>query len=114
MVPRRATGHGQSALPPSFVDDWTRLIWPLLATGIEHRALSERTNVQIAQIVGPDHIRIAVWETRCGITLAVRLLSCARRLQVSQRGSHGRAWRIDYFWTGALQPSNWREVAFPG
>jgi len=44
----------------------------------EHHPLyPQRTNVQIAQIIGPDHIRMRVWERGTGITLASGSSSCA-------------------------------------
>ena len=61
-----------------FVDDVDAIDLAAFGPGIEHHALyPERTNVQIAQIVGPDHIRMRVWERGVGITLASGSSSCA-------------------------------------
>ena len=45
---------------------------------IEHHPLfPERTNVQFAHVIGPDHLRMRVWERGTGITLASGSSSCA-------------------------------------
>ncbi|NUH67066.1 diaminopimelate epimerase [Sulfitobacter sp. S0837] len=62
----------------------------------EHDPLyPERTNVQVAQIVGPDHIRMRVWERGVGVTLASGSSSCATAVAAARRGLTGRAVRID-------------------
>ncbi|TNF58975.1 MAG: diaminopimelate epimerase [Rhodobacteraceae bacterium] len=62
----------------------------------EHHPLyPERTNVQVAQIVGPDHIRMRVWERGAGVTLASGSSSCAVAVAAARRGLTGRRVRID-------------------
>jgi diaminopimelate epimerase len=62
----------------------------------EHQPLyPERTNVQIAQIVGENHIRMRVWERGVGITLASGSSSCATAVAAARRGLTGRKVQID-------------------
>lgn len=57
----------------------------------EHHPLyPQRTNVQVAQIIGPDHIRMRVWERGVGITLASGSSSCATAVAAARRGLTGR------------------------
>ncbi|MCZ4365301.1 diaminopimelate epimerase [Sulfitobacter dubius] len=74
----------------------------------EHDPLyPERTNVQVAQIVGPDHIRMRVWERGVGVTLASGSSSCATAVAAARRGLTGRAVRIDL--DGGTLHIDWRE-----
>jgi diaminopimelate epimerase len=62
----------------------------------EHHPLyPERTNVQVAQIVGPDHIRMRVWERGTGLTLASGSSSCATVVAAARRGLTGRDVQVD-------------------
>ena len=75
---------------------------------IEHHPLyPERTNVQVAQIVGPDHIRMRVWERGVGITLASGSSSCAVAVAAARRGLTGRSVRIDL--DGGTLHIDWRD-----
>lgn len=60
-----------------------------------HPLFPERTNVQVAQIIGPDHIRMRVWERGVGITLASGSSSCATAVAAARRGLTGRKVQID-------------------
>jgi len=60
-----------------------------------HPFFPQRTNVQIAQVIGPDHIRMRVWERGVGITLASGSSSCATAVAAARRGLTGRNVRID-------------------
>ncbi len=60
-----------------------------------HPLFPERTNVQVAQIVGKDHIRMRVWERGVGITMASGSSSCATAVAAARRGLTGRQVRID-------------------
>ncbi len=59
-----------------------------------HELFPERTNVQVAHVVGPDHIRMRVWERGAGITLASGSSSCATAVAAVRRGLTGRSVRI--------------------
>ncbi len=50
----------------------------------------ERTNVQVASLVGPGRIRMRVWERGTGITLASGSSSCATAVAAARRGLTGR------------------------
>ena len=74
----------------------------------EHHPLyPERTNVQVAQITGPDRIRMRVWERGVGITLASGSSSCAVAVAAARRGLTGRNVRIDL--DGGTLQVDWRE-----
>ncbi len=76
-----------------------------------HPLFPQRTNVQVAQIIGPDHIRMRVWERGTGITLASGSSSCATGVAAARRGLTGKRvtveldggtlqvdWRVDGVW----------------
>ena len=66
--------------------------WQQFGPRYEHHPLfPERTNVQVASIIGPDHIRMRVWERGAGITLASGSSSCAVAVAAARRGLTGRA-----------------------
>lgn len=74
----------------------------------EHHPLyPARTNVQVAQVVGPDHIRMRVWERGVGITLASGSSSCATAVAAARRGLTGRKVQIDL--DGGTLWVDWRE-----
>lgn len=60
-----------------------------------HPLFPERTNVQVAHLIGPDHIRMRVWERGTGITLASGSSSCATAVSAARRGLTGRKVRIE-------------------
>ncbi len=72
-----------------------------------HPLYPERTNVQVAQIVAPDHIRLRVWERGVGITLASGSSSCATAVAASRRGLTGRKVQVDL--DGGTIWVDWRE-----
>jgi diaminopimelate epimerase len=74
----------------------------------EHHPLyPERTNVQVATVIGPDHIRMRVWERGVGVTLASGSSSCATAVAAARRGLTGRAVRVDL--DGGTIHVDWRE-----
>lgn len=72
-----------------------------------HPLFPERTNVQVAQIVGLDRIRMRVWERGTGITLASGSSSCATAVAAARRGLTGRIVAIDL--DGGTLQVNWAE-----
>jgi len=63
---------------------------------IEHHPLyPQRTNVQFAHVIGPDHLRMRVWERGVGVTLASGSSSGATAVAAHRKGLTGRAVRID-------------------
>ncbi len=72
-----------------------------------HPLFPERTNVQVASLIGPDHLRMRVWERGVGITLASGSSSCATAVAAARRGLTGRRVRIDL--DGGTLDIDWRE-----
>jgi len=102
-----ATGMGNPHCT-FFVDDAESVDLPAFGTAHEHHPLyPERTNVQVASIIGPDHIRMRVWERGVGITLASGSSSCATAVAAARRGLTGRKVRVDL--DGGTLWIDWRD-----
>ncbi|MDK3075025.1 diaminopimelate epimerase [Sedimentitalea sp. JM2-8] len=102
-----ATGMGNPHCT-FFVPDADAIPLTEFGARYEHHPLyPERTNVQVAQIVGPDHIRMRVWERGVGITLASGTSSCATAVAAARRGLTGRKVRIDL--DGGTLEIDWRD-----
>ncbi|WP_170447380.1 diaminopimelate epimerase [Ruegeria arenilitoris] len=102
-----ATGMGNPHCT-FFVEDAEAIPLAEFGARYEHHPLyPQRTNVQIAQIIGPDHIRMRVWERGVGITLASGSSSCATAVAAARRGLTGRKVRIDL--DGGTIWIDWRE-----
>lgn len=110
-----ATGMGNPHCT-FFVDDAEAVDLAGRGAQMEHHPLfPKRTNVQFASLIGPDHLRMRVWERGVGVTLASGSSSCATAVAASRRGLTGRQvtitldggslrveWRADGVWmTGA-------------
>lgn len=90
-----ATGMGNPHCT-FFVDDADAIDLATRGSEMEHHPLfPERTNVQFAHIVGPDHLRMRVWERGVGVTLASGSSSCAVCVAAARRGLTGRDVKID-------------------
>jgi diaminopimelate epimerase len=66
---------------------------PLEAVGpiIEnHTMFPERTNVEVAEVLGPERIRLRVWERGVGVTRACGSGACATLVAAARRGLTGR------------------------
>ncbi|MDO5758425.1 MAG: diaminopimelate epimerase [Rhodobacterales bacterium] len=72
-----------------------------------HPLFPQRTNVQVASIIGPDHIRMRVWERGAGLTLASGSSSCAVAVAAARRGLTGRTVRVDL--DGGTLMIDWRD-----
>ncbi|WP_298841856.1 diaminopimelate epimerase [uncultured Roseobacter sp.] len=102
-----ATGMGNPHCT-FFVDDADRVDLAAFGAAHEHHPLfPKRTNVQVAARVGPDHLRMRVWERGVGITLASGSSSCATAVAAARRGLTGRSVRIDL--DGGTLHVDWRE-----
>ncbi|WP_425329294.1 diaminopimelate epimerase [Thalassovita gelatinovora] len=102
-----ATGMGNPHCT-FFVDDAEAVDLQTRGAEIEHHPLyPQRTNVQFASVVGPDHLRMRVWERGVGVTLASGSSSCATAVAAARRGLTGRKVRIDLD-GGSLQV-DWRD-----
>jgi diaminopimelate epimerase len=101
-----ATGMGNPHCT-FFVDDLQAIDLATFGSKIEHHPLyPERTNVQIAQVIGPDHIRMRVWERGVGVTRASGSSSCATAVAAARRGLTGRKVQIDL--DGGTLQVDWR------
>ncbi len=120
-----ATGMGNPHCT-FFVDDATTVDLAARGAAMEHHPLyPQRTNVQFASLIGPDHLRMRVWERGVGVTLASGSSSCATAVAAARRGLTGRdvtveldggtlqiAWRDDGVWmtgpTAHVFDGQWR------
>ncbi|WP_116132761.1 diaminopimelate epimerase [Tropicimonas sp. IMCC34043] len=102
-----ATGMGNPHCT-FFVPDVAAVDLAVFGPEHEHHPLfPERTNVQIAQVIGPDHLRMRVWERGTGITLASGSSSCATAVAAARRGLTGRQVTIEL--DGGTIGIDWRE-----
>lgn len=102
-----ATGMGNPHCS-FFVEDAEAIPLETFGPRYEHHPLfPERTNVQVASLIGPDHLRMRVWERGVGVTLASGSSSCAVAVAAARRGLTGRKVRIDL--DGGTLMIDWRE-----
>ena len=102
-----ATGMGNPHCT-FFVDDVSAIDLATFGPAHEHHPLfPERTNVQVAQLVGENHLRMRVWERGVGVTLASGSSSCATAVAAARRGLTGRQVRIDL--DGGRIDIDWRD-----
>lgn len=102
-----ATGMGNPHCT-FFVEDAEAIPLESFGRRYEHHPLfPERTNVQVASVIGPDHMRMRVWERGVGLTLASGSSSCAVAVAAARRGLTGRDVRIDL--DGGTLRVEWRE-----
>jgi len=79
-----------------FVDDVAVVPLEVLGPTIEHDPLfPERTNVQIVQIIGRDHIKVSTWERGTGITSASGSGACAAMIGAARRDLIDRKATVD-------------------
>ena len=77
-----------------------------LGPRLEHDPLfPERCNIEVAQILGPDRLRLRVWERGTGITLACGSGACAALVAAARRGLTGR--RADVVVDGGVLTIEW-------
>jgi diaminopimelate epimerase len=102
-----ATGMGNPHCT-FFVDDAEAVAIEEFGPRYEHHPLyPERTNVQVVSVLGPDHLRMRVWERGTGVTLASGSSSCAVAVAAVRRGLTNRKVRIDL--DGGQINIDWRE-----
>ena len=90
-----ATGMGNPHCS-FFVPDANAVDLERFGPEMEHHPLfPKRTNVQVAHLIGPDHLRMRVWERGAGITLASGSSSCAVAVAAHRRGITGRKVTLD-------------------
>jgi diaminopimelate epimerase len=102
-----ATGMGNPHCT-FFVADAESVALEEIGPRIEHHPLfPERTNVQVASPIAPDHLRMRVWERGVGVTLASGSSSCAVAVAAARRGLTGRRVRITL--DGGTLEVEWRD-----
>ena len=102
-----ATGMGNPHCT-FFVDDAEAIDLETRGAEIEHHPLfPERTNVQFASVIGPDHLRMRVWERGVGVTLASGSSSCAVGVAAARKGLTSRKVAIDL--DGGRINIDWRD-----
>jgi diaminopimelate epimerase len=102
-----ATGMGNPHCT-FFVDNAEAINLAAFGEAHEHHPLyPQRTNVQIAQIIGHNHIRMRVWERGVGITLASGSSSCAVGVAAARRGLTDR--RVTIELDGGTLEIDWRD-----
>lgn len=71
-----------------------------------HPIFPERANISVAQLAGPDHIRLKVWERGVGLTRACGTAACATAVAAARNGLTGR--RVTISLPGGDLVIDWR------
>jgi len=91
-----------------FVPDAETVDLHNLGPRFEHDPLyPQRTNVEFASVVGPDDLRLRVWERGAGVTLACGSGACATAVAAHLRGLTGR--RVTIRMDGGILTVDWRD-----
>jgi len=90
------------------VDDAEAVDIAALGPELEHHPLyPERTNVEVCSPLGPDMLRMRVWERGAGITQACGSGACAAAVAAHRRGLTGR--RVEIVLDGGPLVIEWRD-----
>ena len=91
-----------------FVEDAESIDLSTHGPKLEHHPLfPERTNVEIASLIGPDKIRMRVWERGAGITPACGSGACAVGVAAHLRGLTSR--KVEVFLDGGPLTIEWTQ-----
>lgn len=91
-----------------FVPDAEAVNLSAVGPGFEHDPLyPQRTNVEFASLIGPDHLRMRVWERGAGVTLACGSGACATAVAAHLRGLTGKTVVLDM--DGGRLQVDWRD-----
>ena len=91
-----------------FVPDANAVDVATVGPALEHDPLyPERTNVEFASVIAPDHLRMRVWERGAGVTLACGSGTCATAVAAHLRGLTGRRVVVDV--DGGVLEVDWRD-----
>ena len=90
------------------VHDAEKVALEAQGAAVEHDPLfPQRTNVEFISLIGPDRLRMRVWERGTGVTLACGSGACASAVAAAQRGLTGR--RVVMELDGGILEADWRE-----
>lgn len=91
-----------------FVDDVSAVNLDSVGPKLEHNELfPELANIEFAQAIGPDRLRMRVWERAAGITRACGSGACAVAVAAHRRGLTGR--RVEVVLDGGPLQIEWLE-----
>ena len=91
-----------------FVDDAEAVEIETLGPALEHDPLfPKRANIGVASLLGPDRLRLRVWERGAGLTLACGTGACAAAVNAHRRGLTGRKVALEL--DGGPLTVEWRE-----
>ncbi|MDX1424397.1 MAG: diaminopimelate epimerase [Kiloniellales bacterium] len=91
-----------------FVDDAAAIDLAGLGPSLEHDPVfPERANIGVAEVVGPDRLRVRVWERGVGLTRACGTGACAAAAAAHRRGLTGR--KVEVRLDGGPLALEWRE-----
>ena len=91
-----------------FVDDVAKIELEKLGPEVENHVLfPERTNVEFAQVLSPEKIRVRVWERGTGVTQACGSGACATIVAAARRGLTGR--KAEIILDGGSLFMEWRQ-----
>ncbi len=72
-----------------------------------HPIFPERANIELAQVLSPDRIKVRVWERGSGLTLACGTGACAVAVAAARKGLTGRQVTVEL--PGGPLHIDWRE-----
>jgi len=91
-----------------FVDDAEAVDLEIHGPKLEHHPMfPERANIEVVSVLGPDKLRMRVWERSDGITRACGSGACAVAVAAHRRGLAGR--QVDIRLDGGTLHLEWRE-----
>jgi diaminopimelate epimerase len=91
-----------------FVEDAAAVDLAALGPQLEHDPLfPQRANIGVAELVGPDCLRVRVWERGVGLTRACGTGACAAAAAAHRRGLTGR--QVEVRLDGGPLALEWRE-----
>lgn len=80
-----------------------------IGPALEHDPLfPERANISLAQLIGPDQLKLRVWERGAGLTQACGTAACAAAVAAHARGLTGRM--VIVHLPGGMLDIAWREA----
>lgn len=91
-----------------FVDDAEAVDLEALGPPLEtHAMFPEHANIEVVSVLGPDKLRMRVWERGDGITRACGSGACAVAVAAARRGVTGR--RVEVVLDGGTLRLEWRD-----